>query len=78
MIQMYTHTHSHTRTYTYIHTQCAITRPILAHEFSELAAELMLMSENGEVCNVESEDDHNHDEEEDEDHESEEGKLVKQ
>ena len=52
-----------------------ITRPILAHEFSELAVELNLTSENGKVCHLESEGGHDHDEEHDEEHESEEGKF---
>ena len=68
---MHTHVHTHTHTRTHTYTQCMITGHILAHEFSELAAELNLTSENGEVCHVDDHDHHEHDEEE---HESEEGK----
>lgn len=61
--------------------QCAVTRSILAHEFSELSEELMLTGSGGEECHVDGHDEEHHEEgeeegEEERDHEEGTGELI--
>ena len=53
-----------TCTCTYVHTQCGVTNNALAHEFTELAKEMVLTDGDGELCHVEEEEEHGHEEEE--------------
>ena len=59
--------------------QCAVSSSQLSHEFSELAVDMRLYGEDGELCSAEVEGhmDHDHDEEDhDEEDHNEEGGYV--